>query len=153
MKKAEYILIITSIIALIMKMFEIPFGALLFLISIMVLSLIYYPMGFAFFNNIRLRNIFKKKSYQGLKVSRIRGAIVAGIVVSTLLTGVLFTVMHYPGAQNLLIVGVFSAMVIFIVTFIKNRKVQSSYYSFVLSRIGFTGVMGVLLLIMYYWNY
>jgi len=153
MKKAEFILIIISIIALIMKLLEVPFGALLFLFSILLLSLIYYPMGFAFFNDIRLRNIFKKESYQGLKWTRILGAIVAGIVVSTLLIGVLFSVMHYPGAQYMLIEGVFSAVVVFIIAFVKNRKSKSPYYSFILSRIGFTGIMGVLLLLMYYWNY
>jgi len=147
MKKAEIILVIVSIIGLALKLFNIPFGGLVFLFSLLSLSLIYYPMGFAFFNSIQVQNVFKKESYAGIGWKRIVGAVAAGAVVSTLLIGVLFVIMHYPGGSYILIRGLIGAIVVSIVALVKNRKAKDEYYSLILSRMLFSGSMGIVLLL------
>jgi len=147
MKKAEIILVIVSIIGLASKLLNIPLAGLLFMFSLLSLSLIYYPMGFVFFNNIQLRNVFKKDTYTGIGWKRIVGAIVTGVVVSTLLIGVLFVIMHYPGGSYILIRGLIGAIVVSIIALVKNRKAKNEYYSFLLSRMLFAGSMGIVLLL------
>ena len=81
MKLLEKILGVIIVIALIMKFAFIVGSNVLIVMAISLLSVIYYPMGFAFFNGIRLREILKKASYKGLSTWRILGAIGAGMAL------------------------------------------------------------------------
>jgi hypothetical protein len=56
----------------------------------MVLTVIYYPFGFLFFNQIRLRDIFKRAAYKDTNAYKIIIAIITGLGFSTICIGSLF---------------------------------------------------------------
>ena len=146
MKRLEKILAILILIAFVLKLILVPFSGVLLTIFLLIIALIYYPFGFAFFNNIRLRNIFKKESYKGISVLHIIGAIVVGMALSVICVGILFKIQGYPMANFLLTDGLISSVIILIIGLIKYLKSKSSYYSFMLNRIAIIGGIGLLFL-------
>lgn len=146
MKRLEKILAILILIAFVLKLILVPFSGVLLTIFLLIIALIYYPFGFAFFNNIRLRNIFKKESYKGISVLHIIGAIVVGMALSVICVGILFKIQGYPMANLLLTDGLISSVIILIIGLIKYHKSKSSYYSFMLNRIAIIGGIGLLFL-------
>lgn len=105
MKRFEIAMIVLAILSLILQLFHIPGGTFLMVISATLLSLFYYVLGFALFNGISGRMLFKKESYQNMKPWHILGAIVLGWTYSTLILGMMFKVLLLPGASMMLIVG------------------------------------------------
>ena len=146
MKLLEKILAILILIVFVLHLILVPFSGALLTIFLLIIALIYYPFGFAFFNNIRLRNIFKKKSYKGISVLHIIGAIVVGMALSVICVGILFKIQGYPMANFLLTDGLISSVIILIIGLIKYLKSKSSYYSFMLNRIAIIGGIGLLFL-------
>ena len=146
MKLLEKILSILILIAFILNLILVPFSGVLLTIFLLILALIYYPFGFVFFNNIRLRNIFKKESYKDITVLHIIGAIGIGMALSDICIGILFKIQGYPMANLLLTVGLISALIILIIGLIKYLKSKSSYYSFIFKRIAIIGLVGLLFL-------
>lgn len=105
MKRFEIALIAITILSLTLQLFHIPGGIFLMVISSTLLSIFYYVLGFALFNGISGRMIFKRESYQNMKPWHILGAIVLGWTYSTLILGIMFKVLLLPGASMMLIVG------------------------------------------------
>jgi hypothetical protein len=147
MKFLEKILAILILVFFVLNLILVPFSGVLLTISLLTISLIYYPFGFAFFNNIRLRNIFKKVSYKSVTVLHIIGAIVIGMALSDICVGILFKIQGYPMANYLLIVGLISTAIILIIGLIRYLKSKSSYYSFMFKRIAIIGFIGLFFLI------
>jgi len=147
MKRLEKILGIIVLIALIMKFTLIPLSNVLFLLSLSILACIYYPLGFALFNQIGFKQIFKKDSYKGLSALRILGAIGVGTTLSLICVGVLFKLLHWPGAMIQLISGLVSTLIILIVALIRYFKSKSEYLINIIKRICVVGGLGLLLAI------
>lgn len=126
MKKTEIILWVVFAISILMKMFHIPGHGILMVLSSTILSLLYTYFGFALFNNIRFRNIFKKKSYKNISTRNITIAIISGIIFGLAMLGVLFKFQSYPGTAALLNPGAIGIILIFITGiifyFILNKK-------------------------------
>ena len=147
MKLLEKILGVIIVIALIMKFAFIMGANILIVFAMSLLSVIYYPMGFAFFNGIRLRHVFKKTSYKGLNTWRIIGAIGAGMALSNLLIGILFKIMHYPVASLMLYSGIFTTVIILGISSVKYLKTKNEFYKRILIRIAIIGGVALLLAI------
>jgi len=79
MIKLEKILGVTVLISLIFKFALIPGGSFLLVLSLFILSCLYYPLGFALLNQIAFTKILKKDSYKGLTAFKIIGSIGAGM--------------------------------------------------------------------------
>ena len=76
MKQTEKILGGLIIILMIIRLFfSLPYFDITITLLILVLSMIYFGFGFALLNNVRLRNIFKKDSYNEISTLRILGGI------------------------------------------------------------------------------
>ena len=148
MKKLEIILGIVISISLIMTLAMLPYGNLVFIISFLVLSIIYYPFGFLFFNNIRLRNIFKKESYKGISALRIIGAVGIGMSLSAICIGILFTIQHYPAARVNLLTGFATSLIVAVIALIKYFKNKDIYYARILKRICIIGGFGLFLILL-----
>ncbi|HRZ42067.1 MAG TPA: hypothetical protein P5228_05120 [Bacteroidales bacterium] len=148
MKKLEKILGLVIIIALLLKLVLIPGGSILTVISLTILACIYYPLGFAFFNGIRLRAIFKKDSYKGVSALRIIGAIGLGMGLAAICIGILFKLQHWPGGDTNLIAGLVTTLIILIIALIKYLKSKSDYYKLIFSRIAIIGGFGLILAIL-----
>lgn len=148
MKLTEKIFATLSLIGLTLNLLNIPGGTLLMIFTISMLSIIYMYFGFAFFNGIRLRHIFKKEAYKGVGVWRILGSIGTGITLSILLISIMFRIQSWPGASVSLIQGALFSLIIFIVGLIKFSKSKSNFYKRIFLRLGtLTGIVIILFLI------
>ena len=90
MKKAESIFSVFILLGIILKLFDVPGNSIILILSFSSLAVIYFNFGFLFFNDIRLRDIFKRESYKKVTAKRTVGAIATGIALSLILIGILF---------------------------------------------------------------
>ena len=139
MKTFERILGIMFVIAIIMKLLLIPGGDILATLSLTFLSLFYLFLGFAFFNKIKLKNIFSQSSYKDISVLRIMGAIGAGWGFSAICNGILFKMMHWPDAGVYMLSGLIPIFVVAIIALFKFFRSKSDFYQTILTRIGIIG--------------
>ena len=135
MKNLEKILLVIAAVALAMKFFFIPGNGFLLILSITIVALIYYPLGFAFFNGIRLRHIFKKASYSNAPTRRIIGAVGAGMVLSVLAMGILFDFQDYPGASIQQLTGMMFGLIVLTRSLIKYTGAHDLYYKRIIIRL------------------
>ncbi len=105
MRILEYILIVISLLGLLFKVLHWPFGSVLLIIGLGSLSAFYFALGWAHFNKIRLRNLFKKESYSEINGMQIAGKFLFSWGLSTLSIGILFKQMIWPGGKIQLIAG------------------------------------------------
>lgn len=146
--KAELIPIAIFILALLLFLFSLPGGAALMILSLGFLSILYFYFGFAILNSISFRKIFKKSSYSAISSMRIVGAIGTGIGLSTVIIGLLFKFMSWPGSYFMLLIGLLSMSVFFAYALIKFIINKSSFYTNILLRTAFFGGIGLFLLLM-----
>lgn len=146
MKKAELILIGLAALALIMKFLHLPASGILTVLSLSSISMIYFYLGFALFNNLRFRKIFKKESYKEISTKRIVGGIGVGLTLSISAIGILFKFQSWPGASVNLIMGIIGLSVVTIISLIKMQKNKDNYYSNILKRVVGFGAICIFLL-------
>ncbi|MBS2099616.1 GldL-related protein [Carboxylicivirga linearis] len=145
MKKLEIILGIIATTAFIMNLFFVPGSSLLILLSLGTLTILYYAFSLLLFNKIDLNQIGNRYTYQGISKLRIIGSIAAGIVLSTTYAGIMFKLIHYPGATIVLNIGLITNLVVFIVILIKHLRINDNYYLRILKRIMIIGGIGLML--------
>lgn len=108
--KTEKVLLIIAIVGSLMKMYHVPGGAPLLILSLLTLAILYFPLGFYFLSDT---------SY---KVNTAT-SIIFGWLLSICIVGVMFRIMHWPGAMMMNIVG---AMTSFPLTFFAYSKYKNS---------------------------
>jgi len=143
MKRFEKIFGIVVLIALFFKVANWPGGSIMLTIGLTSLAFIYWPFGFAFFNNISLNEIFNKSSYSGISAQQIIISIVAGWGLSTVSMGILFKMQHWPGAVVILLSGLITIFVVTIIALVKFLRLKSDFYKLILLRIAIIGVIGL----------
>jgi hypothetical protein len=134
MKKTELILIIGAIIGLLLVLFNTPLDSLIVSVFFITLSCLYYILGFALFNNIPLRKIFKADSYKGIGTWRILTAIGTGIALSILTIGIMCSALNYPMAGTFIVVGIVLAAINIILALIKNAQKKEQFYRNIILR-------------------
>lgn len=96
------------------------------LISSFILSLIYFAFGFVVFNQIDLREAFKKGLMNFITVPELILGMVLGLSSSIGVTAIIFKLLLLSGSQAMLLIGagmtVLSAIVGIIYTTVKDRK-------------------------------
>jgi hypothetical protein len=135
------------LIALILKFNLISGGDIFLLWSILLVTILYYPFGFLFFNQIRLRDIFKKAAYKDTNMFKIVVAFIAGLGLAIICVGSLFKLLHFRGANEMLIVGlstILAVSLLILASIIRKDKVYSTY---ILVRVWMIGGVGVVLLL------
>lgn len=147
MRKYEIIIGSLSILALGLNLLLIPSGGILTVLTLSILSIIYVFLGFALFNDIRLRNIFKKESYTSVSGLRILGAVGAGWALSATINGLMFKFQSWPGADSNLGVGLVGLLIVTIIGTIKYSKNKSEYYTRIFMRIAIFGGLGLILML------
>jgi hypothetical protein len=145
MKKTEIILSLIIIIGIIMRILIVPGRGLVLVIGFSSLAIMYQFLGFAFFNDIPLTNIFKKASYQGISVLRIIGTVALGLSLSVGLLGILFKFQFYPGAGFMLLEGSIFISLCFIVALIRYNRNKSKSYKIIFTRIAIVGGFALVL--------
>ena len=147
MKHFEKILVVGIVLALILKFNQYEGSDLLLLWSLTILAGIYYPLGFLLFNQIRLRNIFKKSSYRDVSSGQIVVAVVAGLGLANVCIGVLFKLLVFPGSHNLIIAGLVIMMISMVVAVIRIRKYDDRNAPMISRRLVIAGVLGLVALL------
>jgi hypothetical protein len=147
MKKLERILIALSAVSIVFEFLSINGGALLTMISLMLLCFFYYIFSFALFNNISFREMFRKASYRGISTLRIVGSVLTGFVLPVVLTGILYNVLGWIGGDNLVIAGILPCAVVLAIAAYKFFRSRDGFYQDVLWRIGLISAVGLMFLI------
>ena len=135
MKRTELIFIGLAIIAVILKMLHIPGSGILTVLSFFILSILYFFLGFALFNDIRFRSIFKKSFFRDYDALKIVGAYIAGVVLSISALGILFKFQSYPGDELFLGLGSLGVLIVLIAFLIKLIATKDHFYSKILKRV------------------
>lgn len=128
------ILIVGAVVGLLMTLFDIPLNSMIVSLFFLVLAMLYIYLGFALFNNVRLRDIFKAESFKGLGPWRIALAIGTGVALSTLTVGFMFSILGYPMAETILIYGIVLAFLMIILALIKNAREKNPFYRNIIVR-------------------
>ncbi len=148
MKKAEIYLALLALLAIIFKLALIPGAGILTVLSLSILGMMYYFLGFAFFNGIKLREIFKRSSYKNITAAKIIGAVLAGWVLSMTLIGIMFRLQFYPGGHNMLFFGLLGMMGVIVVSIIARLIAgESRIFPRILKRIAVVAAVSALLYI------
>lgn len=148
MNKTENIIAIIAIIALGLKLIFIEGSGLLTVITFMLLSIIYFYFGFALFNNIKLRKIFKKNSYNEVSSLRILGAVGSGAALSMTTLGIMYKFQSWEGAEIYLGTGLIGLLIIVVIGGLKYSKNKDNYYSNIFKRVAVFGSIGLILMLM-----
>ena len=128
------ILIAGAVVGLLMTLFDIPLNTLIVSLFFLVLALLYIYLGFALFNNVGFRNIFKAESFKGLGPWRIALAIGTGVALSTLTVGFMFSILGYPMADTILIYGIVLAVIMIILALIIYGRDNNTFYRNIIFR-------------------
>ena len=144
MKRFEIIMLILFGVALILKLASIPGGSILSTLSLCSLACFYFYLGLAFFNNIKLKNIFKGSSYKDISALRIIVSIGVGCGFSALCCGILFKIQHWPGGMIMLSVGLIEVLIMVIIALIDYFKSNGNLNKTILLRIAVIGGIGIL---------
>ena len=145
MTKGEKILSIVAVLAFILKILLVPGSGLLTVLSFTLLSILYFPLGFATLNGIPIYKIFQKKSYEGISTWRMIGTIGLGMSLSAIVIGLLFRLQSYPGAQMNLLIGVVLSFLIGIVALVRYMEKKSGFYKNAMIKIAVLCVLGVVM--------
>ncbi len=107
--KTEKVFACITILGLILKHLHIPGAGLLLVLSLFTLALLYFPFGFYFLSD------------KSIKINTGISA-VFGWLLSIVFIGILFRVMHWPGAANMAIIGTITAIPLAIFSYIKHKN-------------------------------
>jgi len=146
MKKAEIIIASLTLIALGMNLLSIPGGTLLTVLTILILSTMYFYLGFAILNNISIGKIFENDSYKNINKFRILGSVGTGFALATTLIGILFKIQSWPRASINLCFGLVCLSIVAVIGLIKFKKNQADYYKFIFIRVAVFGGIGLFFL-------
>ena len=116
----------------------------IFIMSILGLSLFYTYFSFAYFNNIRFKNILKRESYRGISKWRILGTIGLGLGLGLTTLGILWSLMYWP-FNTFYPLGIPILLIIGITSIIRFSTTRSEGYLRILKRILIIGGLGIIL--------
>lgn len=145
MRNTEKILGLTFLAGLVMKFMLVPGAGIIITLSLLSIAIMYYFLGFALFNEIPGRAIFKKESYKGTSVLRIIGAIGAGMGISMICNGILFKLQDWPSALSSLEYGLILTSIVLVISIVKFFKTRSNFYVMIFKRIAVIGILGLIL--------
>lgn len=147
MKKAEIILAVLTLIGILLSVLHIPGGNILAVLTMTILSMVYFCLSFALLNGLGFRGMIKNDNYKVISALRMVGAVLSGIVFSTAIIGILFRWMMWPGAGAMLIVSIPGFLIMLIIVLIKYFTKKELFYRNMLIRIVIIGIPLVVLFV------
>jgi len=117
--KTEKAFTIFFLLGLILKFLHCPGATVLLTISLLAISILYFPAAFYFFCD-------KIVERQNLLLS-----LISSTFLSIVPVGILFKIMNWEGGQHILIIGLVAAPMLFVVTcFLRFKKPDylATYY-------------------------
>jgi len=135
MKLFELIMAVLILVALAMKLSLFEGGGFLSTIFLLIMANFYFLFSFLLFNNIELKNIFKKSAYQNTTPKRIIFSIAVGIILSILLNTLLFKVQHWEGGKLMFTFSIFFSVIFVALSAIYYIKKQDKFFENILLRL------------------
>ena len=145
MKKIEQFLAALAIVGLVMRLIPMSGGAEIIGISLSLLALLYYPLGFFYFNSIKLSKVFKSESYKGITFFRGFGSFLAGLLFSIIAIGSIFKLLLLPGANEMLLIGFWSTSLFLMVILFQLTRSKSTLLIVLVKRTAIWAVVGGIL--------
>ncbi|MBL0072424.1 MAG: hypothetical protein IPP34_11710 [Bacteroidetes bacterium] len=133
--KTEKVLIVLAIIGICFKFLHWEGGGLILILSLMALSVIYFPGGFYFFSD------------KSVKRQNIPLSIISGFFLAIAPVGVLFKFQYWEGKTVMLLVSVISSIIIFSIALILKSKATDElkvYYKNMLLRTAIITVVTIM---------
>ena len=146
MKKLEIKVAILFAVAIILKIASLPGAGIMTSISLGALACVYLLFGIAIFNNIPDASCFSLEAYKSISKQRIAFSILAGWGFSAICIGALFILMHWPGAEITMYVGLAVTLTTAIGAFIYRKK--SDFFKTIMHRFGLGILLGLACLIL-----
>jgi len=157
MKKFEKITAVIALIALALKLLQIPGADILMVLSFGILSMFYFLCTTALLNGIPFsmdllkNNLLRNNMYGKTNEERLFGTPLMMFVtrltrwsLAITLIGTLFKILHHPGADVMLVIGVGTLCIMAIVAIIGYLKTYSQFYVGVLVRTVIVGGLGLI---------
>ncbi|NQY06090.1 MAG: hypothetical protein HRT68_07870 [Flavobacteriaceae bacterium] len=145
MKLLEGIALVIFFIGFAFKLLIWPGSGVILIISLGMLSCIYFGFGFAFFNNMSIKMLGTKGAFSHLSQLRIIGSFLTGVNLSILIIGILFGLLLWPGADVNLLLGLVPGVIILVLAILKQSRQPEHSYMRIVTRTGFFVMLGVLL--------
>ena len=137
--RTEKILAGFCLFGILLRLLHFPGGNMILILTIGILSMIYFPFGIYFLSG---------KTFQQQNVGLSIGV---GMALSILVVGILFKLMHWPGALAMLIVGLAGVIpLFFVVRMLRNRNTyeeRNDYYGQLFLRLSIGVIVGLCLFI------
>ena len=130
MKKLETILLGSFFISILLKIFQLPGTALLLILSGGLVAMFYYITGYFIMNDVSLKKLLKERKGKNVPVPILFGSIMAGWDFSIITLGILFKVMLFPGADNMLVTGIILLTVLQIGSLFIRKKEPETFARF-----------------------
>ena len=93
----------------------------------MLLAILYFLFGFLLLNNKHIYKIFSKSTYENLNALKITMGAILGIILSNILSGLLFKLMLWPGANAMLMVSgltIILGLMFLVIVQLVTRKIE-----------------------------
>ena len=124
MKKAEKILVSLVALAVIGKLANVTGFSALAVVCMCLLSIFYFAASYFLFKTDHKENT-------GIQIAI---SIITGLMLSSLIMGVLFAFMRWPGVAGMLVVGIVPLLIILVLAIVKFGS-QPLFYKAVLQRV------------------
>jgi putative Mn2+ efflux pump MntP len=149
MKKLEIILIAGAAIGLLLALLNVPHHSVIVTFLFMALSFIYFYLGFALFNGIHLRKIFKAESYKGIGPWRMAIAVGTGIALSDLTVGFMLAINDYPMASSFLTFGLVLTSIMLLLASVRNATEKIQFYRNIILRCAVFIIIAIIFLLLH----
>ncbi|MBX9850454.1 MAG: hypothetical protein K2X86_01710 [Cytophagaceae bacterium] len=107
--RTERVFGIIILIGVFFKFMHWPGGNVIIILSMSTLSMLYLPFAFYFF------------SYKGVKYQNMGLTIPAGICFSIALIGIMFKLMYWPGANEMILFGAIGSVLMVVLSFVFSK--------------------------------
>lgn len=149
MKVAERILLILILIGVALKFAHIPGGGALSILSISITSF-FYLIGSYFLFDPKKSIEVSGTTYYKASSTRVVVTMLTGLSLNIALVGLLFKLMHWPGAAVMLIFGLLGLLPITIISVIKYSRLGDDFFKQIAIR---NGVLMVICALLFFYRF
>ncbi|CAM3327028.1 hypothetical protein FLLO111716_03930 [Flavobacterium longum] len=148
MKKAEVILWALILIGNVLKLAHIPGGNILTVLSLSV-ALFFYLIGSYFLFDPKVPIVVNDMTFYKPKAVRVAMALLTGYLMACAMIGLLFRIMHWPGAAAMLLIGLLGLVPMLVIAVVMYSKSKDDFFRKLLFRVGGLTVLSVVL---FFWR-
>ena len=148
MKLIEIISSVLFLVGIILKFTELPGSYILIMFSLSLLALYYFLFGFAIFNDIKIKNIFRTSRYRTNTFLQFIFSIFLGLSLSVILYGIMYKILRWSIQIDLLLIGLIITLTITVLYFlIIKGKISNKRIIFLRSLI--VSIVGIITYIIF----